>query len=360
MRTESSRSHGAPDEIVTMEDFFKDQRKRSNSTPNEIEKKANGFERIKGIIRRGSAGLGLKINNEPDVADLSYVAEHQENLNVIQVMVHGAGVSAQSDLSIETDEQASDLATLVSKTSTSRITLPTAAVAGQTVPLVLHNLHLEAKLASIPTSLSAPVSSLNTVITQALSASDLRRLQPKSLCCSSCDREIAELPPTGAYKDLPSEHWAEMLEVWMCHSDPGFTAGISAKAKDGFWPANGTVLVGGSYLLLEPEYVKPHNLVVDDQAVSPLHPLALSPFLSPTRSLQRTTRRSSSITNWRSLPFCHTPLRRKLLASSRSSAGGMVEGRDRERSPTYPSRRWERFLWLIHRSHMNVYVLHVP
>jgi hypothetical protein len=118
------------------------------------------------------------------------------------------------------------------------------------------------------------------MITQALCATDLRKIQPKVICCTGCDREIAELPNDCGFKDLPSEHWAEMMEVWMCHSDPGFTAQISAQTKDGFWPSEGIVLVGGSYLLLRDEYTKKHNLVTDSTSVSvPPYPVHNSPFL---------------------------------------------------------------------------------
>lgn len=288
---------GDPQELVSLQDFFKEKRQRSNSTPIEGEKKFNSFDKLKGIIRRGSAGLGIKVNNDLDIANLSYIAEHQENLNVVQVMVHGVGISANTDLVVETQGDDSDQATLYAKSTPAtqtRITLPTPVVASQTVPLILQNLHLDARLAAVPTTKSAPVSSLNTVITQALSASDLRRLQPSSLCCSSCDRELGETPSNGQYKDLPSEHWAEMMEIWMCHSDPGFTAGISAKAKDGFWPERGTVLVGGSYLLLDGTAIKRHNLVIDDQAVSPPLRISWLPFVSRPIPHPRTTRRSSS------------------------------------------------------------------
>lgn len=272
VRTEATSARpGDPEEMVTMQDFFKEKRQRSNSTPIEGEKKVNSFDRIKGNIRRGSAGLGLKINNDLDVANLSYIAEHQENLNAVQVMMHGVGISTQTELILETDVETSDRATLYSKASSatqSRITLPTVAIPGQSMSLILQNFHLETRVASLPTTSSAPVSSLNTVITQALSASELRQIQPKSFCCVTCDREVADTSSTRSYKDLPSEHWAEMLEIWMCHSDPGFTAGISAKAKDGFWPEKDIVLVGGSYLLLQDSHIQRHNLVMGTESVS--------------------------------------------------------------------------------------------
>jgi hypothetical protein len=283
---ESTTAPGHPDELVSMQDFFKEkrhERSQSVSTNGDSDKKVNGFERIKGMIRRRSAGLGLriKVNDDLDFGNLSYIAEHQENLNVVQVMVHGDQMSSYPELFLEADKDTSQEATLLSKSLTSqvRIQLPVAVQGGQRVPLAAPHFHLEAKLTSVLVSPSAPVSSLDTMITQALCAADLRKMQPNTICCTGCDREMAELPAGCTYKDLPSEHWAEMMEVWMCHSDPGFTAQISAQTKDGFWPSAGTVLVGGSYLLLVDEYIKNYNLVIDSNTVSHLSPV---PALLPT------------------------------------------------------------------------------
>ena len=291
---------GHPDELVSMQDFFKEkqhERSQSVSTTGDPDKKVNGFERIKGMIRRRSAGLGLgiKVNDGLDLANLSYIAEHQENLNVVQVMVHGDKMSSFPELFLEADKETSEEATLSSKSLASqvRIQLPVPVQGGQKVPLAAPHFHLEAKLTSVLVSPSAPVSSLNTMITQALCAADLREMQPRTVCCSGCDREVADLPTGCLFKDLPSEHWAEMMEVWMCHSDPGFTAQISAQTRDGFWPSPGTVLVGGSYLLLGEEYINKHNLVTDTDTVSCSSPFPASPPYTWT------TRRSSSLTYWR-------------------------------------------------------------
>ena len=264
---------GDPEELVSMQDFFKERRKQSDPAPIETERKSNGLERIKGIIRKGGAGLGIKADSELDLANLSYIAEHQENLNAVQVMIHGVGISTQTDMVLRTDDDKSDQATISLKACPAtcmRLTLPTLTVPGQSISLLLQNFHLEARVASIPTASSPSALSLNTVITQALSASELRELQPRALCCAACDREVANLPSNTSFKDLPSEHWAEMMEIWMCHSDPGFTAGISSKAKDGFWPESGMVLVGGSYFLIKDTHAKRHNILIAEQSVSSL------------------------------------------------------------------------------------------
>ena len=152
---------GHADELVSMTDFFKEkkqhERSASISTNGETDKKVNGFERIKGMIRRRSAGLGLgiKVNDDVDLGNLSYIAEHQENLNVVQVMVHGDKMSTYPELFIEADAGLSEEATLLSKGAPShvRIRLPVPVQGGQKVPLAAPHFHLEAKLTAAATQL---------------------------------------------------------------------------------------------------------------------------------------------------------------------------------------------------------------
>lgn len=129
-------------------------------------------------------------------------------------------------------------------------------------------------------------------ISHPLSATELRQLDPGGICCTSCDREIASFPAAGGtyerFKDLPSEHWAEMMEVWMCHDDPGFTAKLASQTKEGFWPIKGKVLVGGSYVLVNPEDVKRGNLLQVSTKVS-------LPTYSVSLPSLWTTRRSSPV-----------------------------------------------------------------
>jgi hypothetical protein len=218
-----------------------------------------------------------------DSASVSYVAEHQENLQVVQVMLHGMGVSLEEDLVLQTPSSASgsvNEAIFSRKDSVLRIPLPTAVHAGQSITLSAQDLHYEARLSALPTPTSS-VASLNTVLATALSASELRLRSPSALCCTACEREIADVSvasrsgQTGTgmgagYKDLPSEHWAEMMEVWMCHSDPAFTSQLAKRTEEGFWPAQGGVLVGGSYVLVNKEDVKWSSLHFEDIRVSRL------------------------------------------------------------------------------------------
>lgn len=193
------------------------------------------------------------------------------------------GVSLKEDLVLQTPSSASgsvDEAIVSRKDSVLRIPLPTAVHAGQSITLSAQDLHYEARLSALPTPTSS-VTSFNTVLATALSASELRSRSPSALCCTACEREIADVSAasrsgqkgtgTGAgYKDLPSEHWAEMMEVWMCHSDPAFTSQLAKRTEEGFWPAQGGVLVGGSYVLVDKEDVKWSSLHFEDIRVSRL------------------------------------------------------------------------------------------
>ena len=295
-----------PFELVTLEGFFKTRRASEgtiSATPGlallqdgDTRKTPTGIKKIIGIVRRGSLGLGLKANmslgkypgssmrplscQAPDLASVSYIAEHQENLRAVQVMLHGAGSLPKHDLHLEMGTPQGSAGQhevmLISMQSASslRISLPTAVYPAQRVPLESQDLHLEAKLSALP---SPPGSSSHSIVNHALSATELRNLQPKALCCATCDREIADLSTSTVYKDLPSEHWAEMIEVWMCHADPKFTARIAQQTRDGFWPNHSTVLVGGSYLLVDSQQAQKHNIVRSEKEVGLLND-SVSPF----------------------------------------------------------------------------------
>jgi len=179
--------------------------------------------------------------------------------------------------------------TTSNNTNTLTINLPTPVHPSQTVYLRNADSHFEGKITALP----IPTSPRTLVPSQPLSASDLRNLQPKNLCCTGCEREVADVLQAsacadGGFRDLPSEYWAEMMEVWMCHSDPGWTAKIAQKSKDGFWPEQGRVLVGGSYLLINPQDVKSENIAVGQLSDVSLPNVSNSPafaILLPMTSL---------------------------------------------------------------------------
>ena len=298
-----------PTGLVTIQDFFTESNGPSTeadddpsigkmtgmASKSEEEKKQGTFQKIAGLVRRSGLGLYIKSPTEgerstaavliSDLSNWSYVAEHQENLLAVQIMLSGVSLSLKDDLIIETEQNVQpgcgvSEAVIMSKRDASIsmcITLPTPVAIGQTIPFKQSDLHVEAKLSALATAPNGAISSLNTILQHPLSAPELRKIQPKALCCTACNREVADLSRTlrseekfegSGFKDLPSEHWAEMLEVWMCHDDPAFTAQLAQRTNEGFWPSKDTVLVGGSYLLVHQDEGKSANLQVDPDNVS--------------------------------------------------------------------------------------------
>ena len=287
---------------------------------------------------RVSVSLLIKVRLGSDIPSdlnaLSYVAEYQENLRIVQIMLHGIDIPMKDDLSIETTAPSRrglevDQAIVSSKrdpATTLRLSLPVSVYPEQSLPFTLSDLQLEAKLAAPPSTTPVSLASLNTVVPHALSASELREVRLEGLCCTSCDREVADLSFATIFKDLPSEHWAEMMDVWMCHDDAAFTSQLASRTKDGFWPSKGVVLVGGSYLLVDGGQAKKHQLHAEGSQVSLIFCHLSS---SPGYKKVITTH---PLVVLRTTPLVESPMAAKLLQAS-LLLGAMLRSRRRTGGP---------------------------
>ena len=100
-----------------------------------------------------------------------------------------------------------------------------------------------------------------------LPASELASLSPSSYMCASCSLPLVPAPPTR-YRDLPSEHWEELIDAWMCHPEGQTLAKTGMHGSDGngkgssfgFWPTRDEALVGGSYILFDAQAVAGGNI----------------------------------------------------------------------------------------------------
>jgi hypothetical protein len=100
-------------------------------------------------------------------------------------------------------------------------------------------------------------------------ATALSKSMPTTFICSSCSLPLVQSTKVKEYKDLPSEHWQELVDAWMCHSDQKLHEEVMENAKRGFWPKEGEALVGGSYILFEDSDVaKAHIRQLEAREVS--------------------------------------------------------------------------------------------
>lgn len=238
--------------------------------------------------------------------DVTYVAEHHENLHHVLVFLTVSGMRSGYNLEAEvlpTDSISSasyntkrKLEKLYLKCGTSTsppLDLPAHVAPGKKEVSVVGGRHYEIKLPSLDrsplsitsttvtsrknlgdsdpdflTSSSSPSSSsssldISTGGASLLDGTYLTSILPTSLICSSCSLPLVHATRLHSYRDLPSEHWAELVDAWMCHSDMKLHEHIQKTSKDGgmFWPEREEeALVGGSYLLVREEVVVKGNL----------------------------------------------------------------------------------------------------
>jgi ubiquitin-protein ligase E3 D len=124
--------------------------------------------------------------------------------------------------------------------------------------------HYEIKLSTLSASETSPRSSPIESV-PLLDATQLSRASPTSFICASCSLPLVQSSTITQYRDLPSEHWQELVDAWMCHSDQKLHEHVS-RCSQGFWPEAGQALVGGSYILFEQSAVARNNLCLSDQS----------------------------------------------------------------------------------------------
>ena len=139
-----------------------------------------------------------------------------------------------------------------------RLYLPASVRPGPAEVSVVGGQHFQVKLAALTPSgsLSADISSTDPE----LDATHFQSIQPTSFICSSCSLPLVQASRLRKYRDLPSEHWAELVDAWMCHSDQKLHEHVQKGSRDGFWPDDGEALVGGSYLLFQESAVAKSNI----------------------------------------------------------------------------------------------------
>ncbi|KIJ23402.1 hypothetical protein M422DRAFT_77237 [Sphaerobolus stellatus SS14] len=194
--------------------------------------------------------------------EVHYVAEHQANLSSVAVFLQVNGVQAGTDVEAEVFSSGSDRLIVKSGSSTSApLSLPARVTPGKK-PVKVQSGHFEMKLECLAgqSMNGGPVQyDADTPGTGLLDATQIRTMNPTTFICASCSLPVVHAYKVKKYDDLPSEHWAELVEAWMCHSDQQLNDRIALYAK-GLWPMPTQALVGGSYILFDKSVLATSNI----------------------------------------------------------------------------------------------------
>ncbi|KAI1315881.1 hypothetical protein EDD11_000257 [Mortierella claussenii] len=209
-----------------------------------------------------------------------YYAEHHSKINSITLSVQ----VPPSGLTCTVGPDAVDLipchhspnihqeADAVQEHNVEKILLPALVMPTKTTldPSSSQSSLLTLKLAALPTT--QPGSSSLTALSGSefppapLPASQLQGLQTVGCgCCGALLLKSDDLKsqPIERVVDLPSEHWQELVDCWMCHEED-FT-----ELREGDLGARlGQALVGGTYFLIHAANVDQGAVVIEDDAAA--------------------------------------------------------------------------------------------
>ncbi|PPQ84909.1 hypothetical protein CVT25_004577 [Psilocybe cyanescens] len=214
--------------------------------------------------------------------DVVYVAENHENLNHTLVFVAITGGKTGAEVQAEvlppflghTSEGSDHLVVKSGPHSSFPLMLPAHTTPGPKDVRVQSG-HYEIKLMNqLPSSSSSSSSSPSPTAPEhmddtpppLLDATQLGSINPTSFLCASCSLPLIQASRVTQYRDLPSEHWEELVEAWMCHGDQKLNEQVAKQGRRGFWPVKGQGLVGGSYILFEEDAMIENNLHLTKEA----------------------------------------------------------------------------------------------
>ncbi|KAI0948109.1 hypothetical protein AcW1_009707 [Taiwanofungus camphoratus] len=227
-----------------------------------------------GKVRRVGSSTGWVPTLQAGL-EVNYVAEYHESLHHILVFLTASGMKPGVDLEAEVvspseipgagNDGCEYLVLRCGLVTSSFLRLPARVSPGKK-EVKVDGQYYQIKLPASPSSQVEGSSNGHiTSHTALLDATQLSSARPSSFICTSCSLPLVQSSQLRNYQDLPSEHWAELVDAWMCHSDQKLHEHVTKHSSEGFWPTEGHALVGGSYLLLDGSAVVEHNLWPADQ-----------------------------------------------------------------------------------------------
>lgn len=214
-----------------------------------------------------SVGVSGRTENQQPILDFTFIAESQGQIGLISLMASlpalhllsaplGAAYTwtteppftlrVRSDASGEVDLSIK-LPTEVAANQSGTIEYPPSA--GDHVGVRLRG----PASRPAPTTLSLPRSYL--------SAAHLQSHCAEHLACSTCSTPVVNCTAQSTYTALPSEHWEELIDSWMCHGDQLLNASVT-RGKEGL--EDGSKLKAGEVRVADGYLVCPAEMVVSD------------------------------------------------------------------------------------------------
>ncbi|KAF5334625.1 hypothetical protein D9611_012014 [Ephemerocybe angulata] len=298
--------HQPPEDVGRVRDevdYSGKSKKKSSSRHRSLSAPPLAWLRSISSSSQGSGTSSPKHKNHEHAFDIVYVAENHENLHHVLVFFTATGQVPNNNLTAEI------LPPFPEHISTGGDNLVIKSGSSASLPLILPARttpgrkeihaqpgHFEIKLSTVATP-GALIDDGADINSPLLDATKLTAVNPSSFICASCSLPLiqvqgspsapsspspppplsrstsslssssASVHPKMTYRDLPSEHWEELVEAWMCHSDQKLHDQVMKHGKAGFWPQPGQAFVGGSYILFEESAVAKQNLLaaVDDK-----------------------------------------------------------------------------------------------
>ncbi|GAA5837813.1 hypothetical protein JCM3766R1_001485, partial [Sporobolomyces carnicolor] len=192
------------------------------------------------------------------VPQFDWITEESRNLGSLVVTFwprDDAGSSPRDEFEVLAVETESILVAPARGGPASRLSLPSRVIPQQ-ASVTSTGVYHEVKLVTSPPSPTKSRADLEVHVP--LSTAELRQSMPVSFACSICHAELVDSSDIMRYNALPSEHWAELLDAWMCHPDQALSQDLVSKGK-GIKPRVDEGLVGTSYILFPRRVTKNWN-----------------------------------------------------------------------------------------------------
>lgn len=227
--------------------------------------------------------------------DITYVAEYQENLHNVYVMLRLGGTDLPVDIEVEilpttgvpigTGDR---LLVKVGASCSPPLSLPVPVQLGkQSVRAVDES--FEFRILVLNNNLTNG-SSTSTPTPSLMDASQLEQLKPQTFTCTSCSLPLVQSSRIEEFKDLPSEHWSELLDAWVCHQDQELSERLVRHGSNGFWPEEKQCLIGGSYLLFDDAVMVRNSLRISEEEIKVrLAPTPIPPRWKDVKEGQRSS-----------------------------------------------------------------------